>query len=55
MGLPGEYRRNLLIDGEPVVEVDYTALHANLSYALAGVTPFHADMYELEGWDRHQS
>jgi hypothetical protein len=52
LGLPGEYRRMLLIDDEPVVEVDYSALHANLAYERAGVSPFHADMYELPGWDR---
>ncbi|MBK1695646.1 hypothetical protein [Rhodovibrio salinarum] len=47
--MPGEDRREMRIDGEPVIEVDYKALHPTLLYAKAGLEP-PADPYDIPGW-----
>ena len=49
-GLPREYRRFLLINGSPVVELDYASLHPNMLYAEVGVTPPQGDAYEVKGF-----
>lgn len=46
-----EARRRLLIEDQPVVEIDYTTLHPALLYADAG-KPFAGDAYDLDGWPR---
>ncbi|MGW9820501.1 hypothetical protein ACUXK4_003072 [Methylorubrum extorquens] len=38
MGLPSERRLELLINGDPVAEPDFECIHADLLYAIAGVT-----------------
>ena len=37
--IPSAARRSLLINGEPVVEIDYSALHPTLLCLMAGVAP----------------
>lgn len=45
-------RAGLTIDGEPVVEIDYSALHPSLLYGMAGATP-PAEMYRVGNWGRN--
>lgn len=52
-GLPKVERRELLINGEPVVELDFAGLHPRLMYDLEGrPQDSPADPYEIPGWDR---
>lgn len=44
-----EYRQNILIDGEPTVELDYSAFHARLCYHLMGKEAPLGDLYAIEG------
>lgn len=43
-GLPRELRRHVLMNGEPVVELDYKAIHPNLLYAERGEV-FEGEVY----------
>lgn len=46
--MSGENRRTkLLIDGEPVVELDFAAYGLHIAYGLAGVQPPEGDLYHL--------
>jgi hypothetical protein len=49
--LPKETRRTLLLNGEPVAEPDYPALHCRLLYDLAG-KPMPDKPFEIDGWER---
>ena len=50
--LPKEFRAKLLIDGCPVVELDYPSFHPHLLYAAFGkMLP--CDAYTLDGLDRN--
>jgi hypothetical protein len=49
--LPREQRKHIRIDGEPVVNVDFTAMHLRLAYAEAGCDPQGDDLYDLTGTD----
>jgi hypothetical protein len=52
--IPGAVRGLLTIDGEPVVELDFDAMHVAIAYALAGVL-MDGDPYVIPGWeDRKQ-
>ena len=44
--IDSSYRRRIMIDDKPVVEVDYSSLHISLSYALQGLQP-PTDPYRL--------
>ena len=44
-------RAQILIDGEPVVEIDYTSLHATLVYGNAGIRK-PENCYEIDNWPR---
>jgi len=46
-----EYRKSILINGEPTVELDYKAIHFNMLYAEKGIQ-FEGDPYLTEGYDR---
>ena len=46
-----EMRRRIMIDGEPVVELDFKTLHPSILYAEAGLAR-PADCYAIEGWPR---
>lgn len=49
--LPSEERPNLLIDGEEVAELDFSALHPRLIYQLEGKPlPPQADPYAVPNW-----
>ena len=50
--IPKEYRKHIMIDGAPTLELDYSALHPNLLYYYAGVDPPDGDLYELEGYSK---
>lgn len=50
--LPSEDRPALLIDGEEVVELDFSAFHPRLIYQLEGKPlPSDADPYAVQGWE----
>jgi len=53
-GIPSDERPGLLFDGEPTLEADYKAIHANLAYAEAGKQP-PADPYDVDGFERADS
>jgi hypothetical protein len=47
---PGSERTRLLIDGEPVIELDYRQIHPTLLYGLRGIVlPATFDAYQIEG------
>lgn len=52
-GLPRELRRHILINGEPIQELDFKALHPSLLYAEAGL-PAPTEVYLPEGWPTKQ-
>ena len=49
--LPKQAREAIKIDGEPVVELDYVAMHPTLIYAMFDKRP-PADMYAISAWPR---
>jgi hypothetical protein len=49
--LPKAERQRIQIDGEPVVEVDYSQFHPTLAYAQAGL-PAPDNAYDIPGFDR---
>ena len=49
--IPAEDRQRISIDGEPVVELDYSALHPALLYAEIGA-PLPDDCYIIGNWPR---
>jgi hypothetical protein len=50
--IPKEYRKRILINGKPVLELDYSSLHPNLLYFLAGEDPPEGDLYQLDGYSK---
>jgi hypothetical protein len=51
--IPGAVRGLITIDREPVVELDFVAMHVAIAYALAGV-PMDGEPYEIKGWDNRK-
>jgi hypothetical protein len=51
--LPKENRRTLLLNGEPVAEPDYPALHCRLIYDRAG-KPMPDKPFEIDGFERSE-
>ena len=49
--LPGRVRQLLSINGDPVVELDFGALHPRMLYAKIGQEPPHGDIYTVQGVD----
>lgn len=49
--IPATERPRISIDGEPVVELDYSTLHPSLLYAEVGAVPPH-DSYAIGNWPR---
>lgn len=49
--IPATERPRISIDGEPVVELDYSTLHPSLLYAEVGAIPPH-DCYAIGNWPR---
>ena len=49
--IPATERPRISIDGEPVVELDYSTLHPSLLYAEVGAVPPH-DCYAIGDWPR---
>jgi hypothetical protein len=52
--VPKESRRALLLDGEPIAEPDYPALHCQLLYDRAGKLIPNAP-FDIEGWSRSEA
>lgn len=50
--LSGRHRRQILIDGQPVVEIDYSHLHPTLLAACCGKDLGAADPYIIDGFPR---
>lgn len=46
-GLPSEFRKKILINGCPTVEIDYRAMHPNLLFTLAAQNYIHDDPYKI--------
>lgn len=51
--MPKEDRKKLTINGEEVCELDYSAHHATIAYALKGIQ-VNEDPYIIEGCDRNE-
>lgn len=49
---PKRFREEMLINGEPVAECDYSAMHINLAYALMGLQAPSGDLYAWDGVPR---
>jgi hypothetical protein len=47
--IPKRYRKHLRIDGEPTTELDYSGLHINMLYRLAGEDLPEDDVYAIGG------
>lgn len=47
--IPSRYRRDICIDGEPTVELDYGRLHPSIAYALAEVPKPEGGLYTWPG------
>jgi hypothetical protein len=52
--VPKIARAQMTINGEPVSEADYSAMHATMLYNLVGVR-FIGDPYDLDGYDRPEA
>jgi hypothetical protein len=52
--VPKIARAQMTINGEPVAEADYSAMHATMLYNLVGVR-FIGDPYDLAGYDRNEA
>jgi len=52
--IPEKYRRHLLIDGEPTVEIDYSCLHYSIFYAKKRLDVPKSDLYYLDGFNNHE-
>lgn len=52
--LPSKRRKDLLIDGESVVELDYRSLHPRMLYARRGIV-LDFDPYQVDGYERDVS
>ena len=52
--IPKTARAQMTINGEPVEEADYSAMHATILYNLVGVR-FIGDPYDLAGYDRDEA
>ena len=50
-GIPRELRRFIRINGEPVMELDFKAIHPTLLYAERGLT-YEGEMYVPSGWPK---
>ena len=50
--MPKGERQGITINGERVVEKDFSALHICLAYAKAGLNPPRSDPYAIDGFDR---
>lgn len=51
IGVPKEYRRYILIDDSPTIELDYSAYHISMLYSRSGKTiPNGNDIYKLDGF-----
>ena len=49
MNIKSEYRADILINGEPTVELDHSAFHPRLCYHLMGKEAPLGDLYAIEG------
>lgn len=49
--LPREYRAHLTVDGNPVVELDYSSIHPRILYRNSGTTWPSGDLYAIPGVD----
>jgi hypothetical protein len=48
--MPKDIRQNIKINGESIVELDYSGLHITMLYFLEGKTPPDGDAYHLDGY-----
>ena len=48
--VPKRFRQKILIDEAPTLELDFSALHPNLLYALVGADRPEGDLYRLDGY-----
>jgi hypothetical protein len=52
--LPEAERQHLRIDGEPIADLDFTAMFPSLAYIRAGYSPPKGDPYALRGLEEHR-
>jgi hypothetical protein len=45
-------RKDICLDGEEAIELDFKAFHINMLYAWEGMEPYRGDAYQLTNWHR---
>ena len=53
--LRGRERREMLINGSPVIEIDYRGMHIQMLYAKCGLDLYNEDVYTIKGYERYRN
>jgi hypothetical protein len=48
-------RRNIRINGEPIVELDFSSMYTRMAYAAVGAVPPEGDLYAIPGLEGYRS
>lgn len=54
LSLGKEERGGLMIDGEPIADLDYVSMFPRLAYVKAGLAPPEGDLYAIPGLENHR-
>ena len=53
--LKKEQRKNIIIDDEEAVSLDYSQMGPRILYGLCGTSPTNEDCYKIPGYERYRS